>query len=110
MTSVVPTLPALLAGTVRAHPDRTALRQGAASLTYARLDDRTARAAALLRGHGLREGDRVAVALPNVLQFPVVYYAALRTGAVVVPLNPLLTAGELEFALRDSGARLLVAA
>ncbi|MFE1949495.1 long-chain fatty acid--CoA ligase [Streptomyces sp. NPDC059524] len=106
----VSALPALLARSARAHGDRTAVLEGTASLTYAQLDDRAARFAALLRSRGLRPGDRVAVALPNVLRFPVVYYGTLYAGAVVVPLNPLLKAGELEFALRDSGARLLVAA
>ncbi|MEU5952067.1 long-chain fatty acid--CoA ligase [Streptomyces sp. NPDC047525] len=101
-------LSALLARAVRHHADRTAVRQGATRLTYAQLDDLTGRLAALLRTKGLRAGDRVAVAMPNVAQFPVVYYGALRAGGVVVPMNPLLKSGEMEFVLRDCGARLLV--
>ena len=46
--------------------------------------------------------------LPNVLSFPVVFYGALLAGAVVVPMNPLLKAREVEYYLRDSGARLVV--
>ena len=48
--------------------------------------------------------------LPNVLSFPVVFYGALMAGAAVVPMNPLLKAREVEYYLRDSGARLVVAA
>src|SRR3712207_7040393 len=47
--------------------------------------------------------------LPNVLSFPVVFYGALMAGAAVVPMNPLLKAREVEYYLRDSGARLVVA-
>nr|WSW66282.1 long-chain fatty acid--CoA ligase [Streptomyces sp. NBC_00995] len=99
---------ALLARSVRSHADRTAVRQGENSLTYAELDDMTARFAALLRAKGMREGDRVAVALPNVVQFPVVYYGILRAGGTVVPMNPLLRTGEMAFVLHDCGARILV--
>lgn len=97
---------ALLARSVRSHADRTAVRQGGTTVTYAQLDDMTARFAALLRNHGVRAGDRVAVALPNVVHFPVVYYGVLRAGGVVVPMNPLLKSGEMAFVLRDCGARL----
>ena len=53
-------------------------------------------------------GDRVGMVLPNVLSFPVVFYGALLAGAAVVPMNPLLKAREVEYYLRDSGARLVV--
>ncbi|MFE0175372.1 long-chain fatty acid--CoA ligase [Streptomyces sp. NPDC059002] len=100
---------ALLARSVRSHAVRTAVRQGGDLLTYAQLDDMAARFAALLHAKGVRAGDRVAVALPNVLHFPVVYYGILRAGGVVVPMNPLLKSGEMAFVLRDCGARLVVA-
>ncbi|WP_353946648.1 long-chain fatty acid--CoA ligase [Streptomyces sp. HUAS MG91] len=100
----------LLARSARSHPDRTAVREGDTALTYARLDDLTARFAARLRARGLRVGDRVAVALPNVVHFPVVYYGTLRAGGVVVPMNPLLKADEMAFVLRDCGARIVVSA
>ncbi|GAA5024274.1 long-chain fatty acid--CoA ligase [Kitasatospora paranensis] len=102
-------LATLLTDSAWVHGDRTAVRDGNSALTYARLDDLSARAAALLRDRGVRPGDRVAVIMPNVLHFPVVYYAVLRLGAVVVPMNPLLKAGEIAFTLRDSGARTLLA-
>ena len=58
---------------------------------------------------GIGEGDRVALMLPNVPSFPVVYYAVLRLGGVVVPMNPLFKRREIAFYLQDSGARLIVA-
>jgi long-chain acyl-CoA synthetase len=78
-------------------------------LTYDRLDDAVARTAGLLQAKGVEPGDRVAVMLPNVPYFPVAYYGALRAGAVVVPLNPLLKEREVAFHLGDSGAKVLIA-
>jgi long-chain acyl-CoA synthetase len=88
--------------------DSPAVRLGEAALTYAELDDRSARLAALLRGKGLQPGDRVGVMLPNVLDFPVAYYGVLRAGGVVVPMNVLLKRREIAFYLEDSGAKLLL--
>ena len=59
-------------------------------LTYAFLDAGVARAAGFLRAQGVGPGDRVGLQLPNVPYFPVLYFGALRLGAVVVPMNPLL--------------------
>ncbi|WP_042378283.1 long-chain-fatty-acid--CoA ligase [Streptacidiphilus melanogenes] len=96
-----------LVETARRQPERSALRLGPAAIDYAELDELTARAAALLRAEGVRPGDRVALMLPNVPEFVVLYYGILRTGAVVVPLNPLLKTRETDYHLRDSGAVLL---
>ncbi len=90
-------------------PDSPAIRLGEAELSYAALDDASARLAALLRGKGLEQGDRVGVMLPNVPQFPVAYYGVLRAGGVVVPMNVLLKRREIAFYLEDSGAKLLLA-
>jgi long-chain acyl-CoA synthetase len=90
-------------------PERPAVRLGDVELTYAELDDRSARLATLLGERGLKQGERVGVMLPNVLEFPVVYYGVLRTGAVVVPLNVLLKRREIVYYLEDSGAKLLLA-
>jgi len=89
---------------------RPALRMGYAVLTYERFNDAAARIAAGLAARGVEPGDRVGLVLPNVLSFPLVYYGALLRGAVVVPMNPLLKAREIHYHLRDSGARLVVAA
>jgi len=100
-------LPALLARTAAAHPDATALILDDERLTYAELEDATRRIAGLLREQGLGPGDRMAVMLPNVTAFPVLFFAALRLGAVVVPMNPLFKHREIEYYLEDSGARIL---
>jgi len=91
------------------YPTRPAVRLDDFLLTYQELDERSARAAALLAEHGVEPGDRVALMLPNVPQFPMLYYGILRAGAVVVPMNPLLKAREIEYYLQDSGTRLLFA-
>jgi long-chain acyl-CoA synthetase len=90
-------------------PERVAIRLGNAELTYAQLDERSARLAALLRERGLQPGDRVGVMLPNVPQFPIAYYGVLRAGGVVVPMNVLLKRREIAFYLEDSGAKILLA-
>lgn len=95
----------LLAATVAAHGENVAVRHDDDTLTYAELDDASARVAALLRDRGLLPGDRVALTMPNVPLFPVLYYGILRAGGVVVPMNPLLKAREVAFTLRDCGAR-----
>ncbi|WP_431676354.1 long-chain-fatty-acid--CoA ligase [Kitasatospora sp. KL5] len=103
-------LASLLVSSARAHGERTAVRQDGTVLTYARLEDASARLAGLLHADGVRPGDRVALVLPNVALFPVAYYAVLRVGAVAVPMNPLLKAREMAFVLRDSGARTVLTA
>jgi long-chain acyl-CoA synthetase len=98
-----------LARTAQRYPDRPAIRLDDTILTYERLDRDSARAAGLLRERGVRPGDRVAVMLPNVAEFAVVYYGVLRAGAVVVPMNPLLKEREVAYYLADSGAALMFA-
>src|SRR4051794_23859147 len=63
----------------------------------------------MLRSKGVEPGDRVGLQMPNVPYFPIVYFGALRLGAVVVPMNPLLKGREVEYHLTDSDAKVLVA-
>ena len=91
------------------YPDRPAVRLDDTVLSYAQLDDLSARAAGWLRARGLRPGDPVGIMLPNVPQFPVFYYGVLRAGGAVVPMNPLLKAREVAHYLGDSGASLVLA-
>jgi len=86
-----------------------AIKLDGIELTYAQLDGATAHLAGLLHDRGFSPGDRVVIMLPNVPYFPVVYYGILRAGGVVVPMNALLKAREIEFCLRDAGARLMFA-
>ncbi|HEX3241144.1 MAG TPA: long-chain fatty acid--CoA ligase [Solirubrobacterales bacterium] len=90
-------------------PDGIAVRLGEVELSYADLDEQSARLATLLATKGVGPGDRVGVMLPNVPHFPVAYYGVLRAGAVVVPMNVLLKRREIAFYLSDSGAELLLA-
>jgi long-chain acyl-CoA synthetase len=97
-----------LADTARSFPDVPAVRLDELTITYAELDDLAARAATWLRSRGVEPGDRVGIMLPNVAQFPVLYYGVLRAGGVMVPMNPLLKAREIEHYLGDSQARLVL--
>lgn len=89
-------------------PHLPAIKQGETIVSYAALDGAASRFATLLAQRGVGRGDRVALIMPNVAYFPIAYYAILRLGAVVVPMNPLLKAGEVAFAWSDSGARVAV--
>lgn len=89
-------------------PNLPAIKQGEAIVSYAALDAASQRFATVLTGAGVRPGDRVALIMPNVAYFPIAYYAILRLGAIVVPMNPLLKAGEIGYAWQDSGARVAV--
>jgi long-chain acyl-CoA synthetase len=97
-----------LLDTAAAEGPHPALRMDEAHLSYAEFRDAALRVAASLQARGIEPGDRVGMVLPNVLSFPVVFYGALLAGAAVVPMNPLLKAREVEYYLRDSGARLVV--
>jgi long-chain acyl-CoA synthetase len=98
-----------LLDTAAKHEGRAALRMDDAVLTYGEFRDAAQRVAGSLRARGVSPGDRVGLVLPNVVSFPVVFYGALLAGAAVVPMNPLLKAREVEYYLRDSGARVVVA-
>jgi long-chain acyl-CoA synthetase len=87
---------------------RTALVLGDEQLSYLELDVASAKVAGMLRARGLRAGDRVAVMLPNVPQFAMAYYGVLRMGGIVVPMNPLLKAREVEHYVGDSGAAVVL--
>jgi len=89
--------------------ERLAMRQGELALTYAELARGNGQAAALLREAGIRPGDRVALMLPNVLAFPLLFYGSLAAGASVVPMNPLLKSREVAHYLGDSGASVIFA-
>jgi long-chain acyl-CoA synthetase len=102
-------LASLLTESAERAANAPAVRLGEAALSYAELDERSARLAALLREKGLQPGERVGVMLPNVLEFPVAYYGVLRAGGIVVPMNVLLKRREIAFYLDDSGAKLLLA-
>ncbi len=90
-------------------PDRDALVFKGRRWTYARIEDWSSRAAAVLRRHGVQRGDRVALMLPNAPNFVVWYYAALRLGAVAVSISTRLAPTEVAFIVNDCQAKILVA-
>ena len=99
----------LLPESARKYPERVAVVCGGERITYRRLWNQTRGLSALLRdAHQIGPGDRVALLMPNVPDFPRAYYALLALGAVVVPVHALLTPEEIEYVLRDSEAKLLV--
>ncbi len=74
-------------------------------MSFGELEELSKCVAAWLQSKGLKKGDRVAIMMPNVLQYPVVVAGVLRAGLVVVNVNPLYTPRELEHQLKDSGAK-----
>lgn len=77
--------------------------------SFGEVDGWSRRVAGFLKGHGIGAGDRVALMLPDVLEFAALYYGILRLGAVVVPISPLLSERGARHRLEDSGARAVVA-
>ncbi len=100
-------LVALLEESLQRHAGRIAYTCMGAKLSYAELDRKSSAIASWLQSQGVAQGERVAIMLPNVLQFPIALLGALRAGATVVHVNPLYTPHELEFQLKDSGATTL---
>jgi long-chain acyl-CoA synthetase len=94
-----------LTSTAESTPEQSAIRIDGNSVSYAQLHAMAGRVAGQLRAAGVEPGDRVAVILPNVPAFPVVFYGILLAGGVVVPMNPLLKAGEVDYFFTDSGAK-----
>jgi long-chain acyl-CoA synthetase len=101
-------LAALMEESFSKYADRKAFVFLDHALTYAELDRLSAAFGAWLQGTGLKQGARVAIMMPNVLQYPVAMAGALRAGYVVVNVNPLYTPRELEHQMQDSGAEAIV--
>ena len=107
-TSQYPSLVALMDEAFAKYANRVAYSFMGKEVTYAQTDSLSSAFAAYLQGLGLVKGDRVAIMMPNVPQYPVTVAAILRAGFVVVNVNPLYTPRELEHQLKDSGAKAIV--
>ena len=107
-TDLYPSLLALLDAAFTRHAALPAYKFMGRSYSFAEIDAHARALAAYLQSRGLERGDRVALMLPNVPQYPVAVAAILRAGYVVVNVNPLYTPRELEHQLKDSGARAIV--
>jgi len=90
------------------HRDKRAYVCMDKALTFGEIDTLSTALGAWLQGRGLKRGARVAIMMPNVLQYPVAVAAVLRAGLIAVNVNPLYTARELEHQLRDSGAEAII--
>ncbi|WP_062228330.1 AMP-binding protein [Aureimonas frigidaquae] len=104
----VQSLVELMEDSFRRFADRPAYRFMGAVMTYRQLDAESQKFAAYLQSRGLKAGDRVAIMMPNVPQYPIAVAGVLRAGMVVVNTNPLYTPRELQHQLSDSGARAIV--
>ncbi|MES2821665.1 MAG: long-chain-fatty-acid--CoA ligase FadD1 [Pseudomonadota bacterium] len=104
-----PNIQAVMKQSCQRFADKPAFSNLGKTITYGELYTLSGAFAAYLQQHtDLQPGDRIAVQLPNVLQYPVVVFGALRAGMVIVNTNPLYTAREMEHQFNDSGAKLLV--
>ena len=106
--NLYPSLVALMEESFSKYAERTAYSFMGRDVTYAETGALSKSFAAYLQGLGLAKGDRVAIMMPNVPQYPVAVAAILRAGLVVVNVNPLYTPRELEHQLKDSGAKAIV--
>jgi long-chain acyl-CoA synthetase len=101
-------LAVILAESAFANPDKEAVVLHPFRLSYGQIDALSNQVASSLRSLGLKPGEKVGIMLPNVPQFPISYYGVLKAGGVVVPMNVLLKAPEVNFYLSDSEARFLI--
>jgi acyl-CoA synthetase (AMP-forming)/AMP-acid ligase II len=99
----------LLARNARKFPDKEVIIEGETALTYAELDDSVNRLASSLARLGIQTGDKVILYMPNTQEFIISYFAVLRLGAIVVPINARLTAEEVKYIIHHSEAKALIA-
>lgn len=107
-TSAYQSLAGMLDEAFSTHRDRPAFVCMDQALSYGEVESASRALGAWLQAHGMKPGDRVAIMLPNVLQFPIAAAAILRIGCVVVNVNPLYSARELQHQLLDSGAKAII--
>jgi long-chain acyl-CoA synthetase len=97
-------LAVILEESTKKHPDKVAIIMDDFKMTYGELNAAANQVANGLRANGINQGDRVGMMLPNIPQFPVVYFGILKAGCIAVPMNVLLKAPEVEYYLGDSGS------
>ncbi len=102
-------LASIMTSSAERSPDAVALKLDDTEVTYAMLDEGSARVAGMLGSMGVEPGDCVGIMLPNVPYFPIAYYGVLRAGATVVPMNVLLKERETGFYLKDPKAKVVIA-
>lgn len=103
-----PSLVDLIETSFAEHRDKQAYTNMGKSITFGELDTLSRNFAAFLQGVGMQKGDRIALQMPNVLQYPVAMFGALRAGLVLVNTNPLYTSREMLHQFSDSGAKAVI--
>ncbi len=103
-----PSIVELFESSCKKFHDRVAFENMGVKMTYGEVDKLSKDFAAYLQSIGLVKGDRIAIQMPNLLQFPVAFFGALRAGLTVVNTNPLYTPREMEHQFKDSGAKAIV--
>ena len=98
----------LFESSCKKYSSKVAFENMGVTMTYAEVDKLSKDFAAYLQSIGLKKGDRIAIQMPNLLQFPVAFFGALRAGLIVVNTNPLYTPREMEHQFKDSGAKAIV--
>lgn len=98
-------LPSVLDETARDYPNNIYTIFSGSSKTYSKVKDTADRIANFLAGRGIQKGDKVAIFLPNIPHYPEIYFGILKAGAVCVTCNPLYTPTELNYQLKDCGAK-----
>ena len=101
-------LSTLLQEAAEEYAQKTAVSFYGRTLTFDQLNRLVDQFAAVLHRLGIGKGDRVAIILPNLPQYPIVHYAIMRLGAIIVPTNPLYVERELKYQLNDSGAKAVI--
>ncbi len=108
-TSIYNSIPEILEDSFSKFPNNPAFHCMGKTLTYSEIDLQSRKFASYLQNDlNLSKGDRVAIMMPNILQYPIALFGALRAGMVAVNVNPLYTGRELEHQLNDSGAKTIV--
>ena len=102
------TMPAILDEMAGKYPDHPAMIFKDHLISYRQFNQDVNRFSSALHGLGVKQGDRVAIHLPNCPQFPIAFYATLRLGGVAVPCNPIYTAREVKHQVNDSGSEVII--
>ena len=98
----------LLERNARKYPENEAIVSEGNRMSYSGLREKSAAAALGLLEQGIGEGDRVILCMPNTTEFVISYFAILRIGAIIVPINAKLTRHEVDYILQDSGAKAIL--
>jgi long-chain acyl-CoA synthetase len=99
------TLNDLFTEVCKKYPDKRALTSHKETITFAQTEKYVNNLATSLLNLGVKKGDRVAIIMPNLIQYPLSIFACFKIGAIVVNINPLYTASEIDYLLENSGAK-----